>query len=533
MAAQKTILQIFSTCPEVLFVPEPLPQGIVTSVECDSRAVKEGSVFIAIEGEHYDGHAFIPSAIEKGALIAVGTQPRWKELFPQQYVLVKDARKALAYIAAGFNDFPARKMTVIGVTGTDGKTTTTHLIFQILRQAGLKAGMISTVNAVIEDEIIDTGFHVTTPEAPVVQALLARMVAHGLNYVVLEATSHGLAQQRVAACEFDIGVFTNITHEHLDYHGTYENYLHTKAKLIEYLAQTRPKENGAIRLTVLNKDDLSYQHLKKILEKEEYGSVRVIAYSRKEKADIYSIQEEQTSNGLKVCICMNGEAIEIESKLVGSYNVSNILAAVGATVGGLGIKPEVAREGIASFTGVSGRMERIELGQKFTAIVDFAHTPNALKVALETACAISKGRVIAIFGSAGLRDREKRRMMAAEGIRQADICIFTAEDPRTENLEDILNEMQIAAQQAGGVGGKNFFVEPDRANAIRLGTQLAKENDLVIVCGKGHEQSMCFGTIEYAWDDRIAMRAALVELLHIAGPAMPFLPTSEKKRDVL
>lgn len=524
----KTVEEVVSSCPGILNTPAQLSKEPVASIEYDSRKIKQGSIFVAIEGEYYDGHKFIPDALEKGAALIVGTQEKWRDLIPDSYIRVQDAHKALAYLAAATYDFPARKMIVIGVTGTDGKTTTTNLIFQILKQAGLKAGMISTVNAVIGDETIDTGFHVTTPEAPMVQELLAHMAEQGLTHVVLETTSHALDQQRVAACEYDIGVFTNITHEHLDYHKTYENYVLTKARLIKFLAETQPKKNGNIRLAVLNKDDRSYPLLQKFMENEMLASVQKITYSRKEAADVSVLNEEQAVNGLKVEIKLPENTLTVESCLVGEYNVSNILAAVSAVAVGLKIKPEFISAGIKKLPGIPGRMEKIEMGQKFLAIIDFAHTPNAMQVTLETARKISKRRVIAVFGSAGLRDREKRKMMAAEGVKQADICIFTAEDPRTEKLEDILMEMQLAAEKAGGIQGKNFFVEPDRGSAIRMGVNFAQEDDLVIVCGKGHEQSMCFETTEYAWDDRTAMRAVLAELLKIDGPEMSFLPTAKK-----
>ncbi len=527
MKSSVTVREIFSSCPGILAAPTTLPQLPVAGVEFDSREVTKGSVFVAIEGEYQDGHAYIRSALDRGAVMIAGTQQKWLEMLPDQYVWVDDGRKALAYLAAAYYGFPARRMTVLGVTGTDGKTTTTNLIYQILKQAGFKTGMISTVNAVIGDETVDTGFHVTTPEAPMVQKLLARMVNCGLTHVVLETTSHGLAQQRVAACEYDIGVFTNITHEHLDYHGTYENYVLTKARLISFLAETKSKELGAIRLAVLNKDDQSYPFLQKILKGIAGDAVHSISYSRENSADICLLNEAHFPNGLSIELAIRDQKVSIHSNLIGSYNVSNIMAAVGATSIGLDIAPEVISAGIAALPDIPGRMERIDLGQNFTAMVDFAHTPNAIKVTLETARKITKGRIIAIFGSAGLRDREKRKLMAVEGVKQADLCIFTAEDPRTEKLEDILAEMKLAAEKVGGALGKDFFIEPDRGNAIRLGLQLAETDDLVIACGKGHEQSMCFEKTEYLWDDRIAMRAALAELLKIEGPPMPYLPTAK------
>jgi len=524
----KTFFDLLQNCPGKIQSIVAIPQGFATSVVFDSRKVEEGSVFVAFEGEYFDGHNFIPDAVERGAALVIGTQGKWLEKYASCYIQVADARKALAYLSAAYYDFPARKMVVIGVTGTDGKTTTVNLIYQILKQAGLNAGMVSTVNAVIGDEIIDTGFHVTTPEAPMVQELLARMVEHGLTHVVLETTSHGLAQQRVAACEYDIGVITNVTHEHLDYHGNYENYVHTKASLLTSLAETLPKRNGNICLAVLNKDDQSYPYLTQILSTQSYAGIHKIAYSRVSDADLKVIHEEHTPHGLHLRIASGRQEIEILSSLVGEYNVSNILAAVGTTYVGLDIAPEYISEGIRALNGVPGRMERVSIGQDFTAIVDFAHTPNALKVTLNTARILTEKRVLAVFGSAGLRDREKRKMMAAEGVKLADICILTAEDPRTEKLEDILDEMASAAKEAGGIEGKNFIVIPDRGDAIRQAIKQANEGDLVIVCGKGHEQSMCFETTEYPWDDRTAMRAALAETLRIKGPAMPVLPTSRK-----
>jgi UDP-N-acetylmuramoyl-L-alanyl-D-glutamate--2,6-diaminopimelate ligase len=218
----------------------------------------------------------------------------------------------------------------------------------------------------------------------------------------------------------------------------------------------------------------------------------------------------------------------ISTPLVGEFNISNILAAMSAAIFGLGISPEIVAQGINSLKSVSGRMERIDLGQHFTAIVDFAHTPNALKVAIEAVRQLTRGKVITVFGSAGLRDRAKRRMMAEVSINLADLTILTAEDPRTESLDTILAEMADAATSQGGIEGETFWRVPDRGDAIRTALQLAQPGDLVVSCGKGHEQSMCFGDVEYTWDDRTAMRAALAEYLGITGPEMPWLPTSSK-----
>jgi len=493
----------------------------ITGIVHDSRLVKQGNLFVAVPGLSVDGHDYIPHAIEHGAAAVVGAQALEGLAVP--YIRVDHAPKALATLAAAFYDFPARKMTVIGVTGTDGKTTTSNFIFQILKAAGFEAGMISTVSAVIGDQVLDTGFHVTTPEAPDVQRYLAQMVAAGLTHVVLEATSHGLAQDRVAACEFDIGVVTNITHEHLDYHGSYEAYREAKGRLISSLAETNPKSRANIRLAVLNRDDQSYEYLKSI----SLPPIRQISYGLSGQADLRAERIIHHSSGLRFRIVGAEFSFDSETRLLGGYNVYNFLAAVGATVVGIGVDPDAARTGIAALEGIPGRMEPVDLGQDFMVIVDFAHTPNALKRALEAARAMTGGNVIAVFGSAGLRDRVKRRLMAQVSAERADLTVLTAEDPRTESLDDILAEMAAGAVSRGGVEGETFWRVPDRGEAIRFALSLARPGDLVMMCGKAHEQSMCFGEIEYPWDDRIATRAALAEYLGIEGPEMPRLPTSK------
>ncbi len=493
----------------------------ISGIHFDSREVHPGDLFVAMSGGSVDGHAFIPAAIQNGAVAVVGTQPIEELSVP--YLKVNDARETLAYLAASFYDHPGRKMTVIGVTGTDGKTTTSNLLFQILKTAGIKTGLISTVNAVIGDEIIDTGFHVTTPEATMVQRLLAQMADAGLTHVVLETTSHGLAQHRVTGSEYDIAVVTNITHEHLDYHGTYEGYLAAKARLFTLLAATKEKTNGKIGLSVLNADDQAFVYLNNLIRDNKY------CYSINGRGDLNAVNIHNSDEGVDFVVEVDDQSIPVHCNLPGDFNVSNCLAAFSAAVRGLGIDPLVAAKGIGNLAGVSGRMEMIDMGQPFSAIVDFAHTPNALERAIETARKMTSGRVIAVFGSAGLRDREKRRMMAEVSVRTADLTILTAEDPRTESLDVILTEMADAATKAGGTEGVNFFRVPDRGDAIRLGVKMSKPGDLVMSCGKGHEQSMCFGTVEYTWDDRTALRAALSEFLGVDGPAMPVLPTSKRE----
>lgn len=497
--------------------------GII-GITQDSRQVQPGNLFVAFAGGSTDGHRFIPDAIQNGATAIVGTQDLpW---LPVPYVQVKDSRLALAYLAAAFFGFPANKLLMIGVTGTDGKTTTSNLIFHILQAAGFRTGMISTVNAIIGDQELDTGFHVTTPDSLSVQSYLAQMKAIGVTHVILETTSHGLAQHRVDACEFDLGVVTNITHEHLDYHGNFESYRAAKGKLFGFLSETRKKSITAPRCAVLNYDDASYPFLSEMTTADQ------LSYGINAEADIHAKDIRESVSGLSFhAIGRNIGGLSWESSihtpLIGRYNVSNCLAALAVCVGALGVEPEMARVALESAKKVPGRMEFIKMGQEFLAIVDFAHTPNALRRALEAARSLTDKRVIAVFGSAGLRDREKRRLMAETSGELADLTILTAEDPRTESLDSILEQMSQGVRERGGEEGNTFWTIPDRGDAIAFAINIARQGDVVIVCGKGHEQSMCFGEIEYAWDDRIALRAALARLLGITGPQMPYLPTQK------
>jgi len=518
---RRSLRSIFANAP--LTALHPVPPVMITGVVSDSRLVRKGFAFIAIKGESSDGYNYIPSAVTNGARVILSDRPKPDELAIPYVQLQGDLHFALATLAASFQRFPARKLRMIGVTGTDGKTTTSMLIHHLLTKAGIPAGMISTVNALIGDQALDTGFHVTTPDSPDIQAYLAQMVAAGITHCVLETTSHGLAQGRVIACDYDLAVITNVTHEHLDYHGSYENYLQTKGRLFEMLQETPRKHIGNLRLAVLNKDDRSYDYLKRV------SPPGFLTYSRINEAHFWADEIASTTSEVTFTLHTETQKLRVHCPIAGIYNVSNTLAAL-AAVTSLGIPLEQAVKDLESFEGIPGRMQRIDLGQDFTAIVDFAHTPNALENALVTARAMMNGRVIAVYGSAGLRDREKRRMMPAVSVKLADITILTAEDPRTEPLEGILDEMAQSAIQAGGVEGVNFYRVGDRGDALRKAISLAQPGDLVISCGKGHEQSMCFGVEEYPWDDCTAMRAALAEHLGIQGEQMPWLPTSSASK---
>jgi UDP-N-acetylmuramoyl-L-alanyl-D-glutamate--2,6-diaminopimelate ligase len=535
------LAQLLADLPDVLAVAGDL-QVAVTHITSDSRQVTPGALFVAYRGIGVDGHRFIPDALQRGATAIVGEQsilgPLTADL-PVTFVQVIDGRAALAWLSAAWQGHPSRSMALVGITGTDGKTTTANLLFNILKAAGRRAGLISTVSAVIGDETYDTGLHTTTPDAPDVQRYLAQMRDAGTEIAVLEATSHALAQHRVTGCAFDVAVVTNITHEHLDFHGTFEAYREAKASLFRSLADS-PKKPGFSNLpktAVLNRDDSSYDFLAAIPAKRviTYG-VRVWECGSMGETPGTPPHPHTPTLALtasNICRLPAGIAfdvvlapcegaapwwdpqratcdLQLTTSLVGDFNVSNILAATGAALA-LGIEPRAIAAGVRVTVAIPGRMEPIDRGQSFTAMVDFAHTPNALARALETArgLAAPHGRVITVFGSAGLRDREKRRLMGQVAARLADVTVITAEDPRTEDLAAIMAETAAALAAGGRTEGRDFLRVADRQRAILHAIGLARPGDVVIVCGKGHEQSMCFGAEEYPWRDQDAVRWAL------------------------
>ena len=427
---------------------------------------------------------------------------------------VPDGREALAWLSAAWHGFPSRKMTVVGITGTDGKTTTVNLLYEILRTAGRQVGMISTVNALIGRASVDTGLHTTTPDAPDVQRLLADMVSAGVDTCVLEVTSHGLAQHRLTACDFDVAVVTNITHEHLDIHGSLSAYRAAKASLFTGLGEAYRKP-GIPKVSILNRADGSFDYLR------SHQTDVTLSYNVDGPGDVVARNVEHDAGTTRFEVCSPAGQFKVETNLMGLFNVFNVLAATAASVA-LGVSADAISEGIAALPGVPGRMERVDRGQPFAAIVDFAHTPNSLHRALQTARGLAAdGRVIVVVGCAGLRDVEKRPQMGRIAAELADHAILTAEDPRTEDVNAIIETIAEGCRQSGGLEGHTFERVPDRGAALARAVELARAGDVVIACGKGHERSMCFGEVEYAWDDRLALAAAL------EGHPIETLPTSK------
>ncbi len=496
------------------------PHVEVRRIASDSRRVQPGDLFVAYPGVAVDARRFIPAALaggaaavvteardesERRALAAGGSVP---------FVFVPDAREALAFLSAAWHDFPSRRLTVVGVTGTDGKTTTASLICSIFQTAGFETGLVSTVAAFIGGKAVDTGFHTTTPDAPELESYLAQMVAQGARYAVVESTSLGLAQKRLAAVEYDVAVVTNITHEHLnDHHDSFEEYRAAKRMLFERLLSSMRKP-GVAKVSVLNRDDSSYDYLAAIKPDVQ------LSYAVGHPADLRASNITHSPAGLSFDVQFGpsdtlphewgrvGWGLAIESPLIGRYNVSNVLAAL-AVAASQGIAPDAMQKGIRRVQAVPGRMERINRGQPFTVVVDFAHTPNALDNALSALRDLTERRLTVVFGCAGLRDTQKRPMMGEIAGRRADTVVITAEDPRTESLDDILRQIAAGLERAGRREGLDYFKIPDRGEAIAFALGRARPGDLVVVAGKGHERSMCFGTTEYPWSDQEAVKQVL------------------------
>ena len=402
----------------------------------------------------------------------------------------------VAFFAALFFRFPANKLKVIGVTGTDGKTTTVNLTYHILQEVGLKVGMISTLDAKIGESAYETGFHVTTPSAWVIQKYLRKMVDQNIDYAVVEVTSHGLDQARVAFIPFFIGVITNITPEHLDYHKSFKNYVLTKARLL-----------SKVKYRVLNAEDPSFEKLKMM------GSGQLVSFGGQgtdyfgEELDSfdaftsYAIHYRTKQRQLKT--------LAVSSKLLGEFNLLNILAtfAIGKIVG---LEDKKLVNAISSFPGVEGRMQEVVLGQDFRIFIDFAHTPKSVELALNTLRKITKNKLICVFGAAGERDPSKRTLMGQVAANSADLIILTSEDPRSENPSKIIEQIAKGVEKEGGRLNVKYWKIVDRAEAIRKAVgNLAATADTVVILGKGHEKTMSLAGKEYPWSDQAQAKKAI------------------------
>ena len=476
--------------------------GAVTGVSYDSRTLAAGQVFVALRGQHADGTAFARQAIERGAAAIVSEQPA-PEGARVPWAMVEDARLALAVIAAAFYRDPSREMQVIGITGTNGKTTTAYLVASIFEAAGIRCGLLGTVAYRIGDVVHEATR--TTPEAPDVQALLRQMVDEGCGACAMEVSSHALSLRRVDGMTFAAGVFTNLTRDHLDFHADMDEYFRAKRRLFEMLPRDAP--------SLLNLDDPRGSAL------IDAGG-RPITYAIGRAADITPGPLSFSLDGLAFDVRTPRGTLHVRSTLVGRPNVYNILAAV-STATALDLPFDAIERGVQALGGVPGRFEMVS-GKKdeVTVVVDYAHTDDALRNLLETARPLATGRLITVFGCGGDRDRTKRPLMGAVAGRLSDLIVITSDNPRSEDPNRIIEEIQrgITADTRKDAGQRLLTIV-DRGAAIAKAIELARPGDLVLVAGKGHEKYQVIGDRVLPFDDVAVSREALAKRRTNSGAA--------------
>jgi UDP-N-acetylmuramoyl-L-alanyl-D-glutamate--2,6-diaminopimelate ligase len=487
----------------------------IAGIAYHSEQVRKGFLFAAIRGMAADGHRFIEEAVERGAVAIVSEEDRGTG--PAAAISVANSRQALARISANFYGNPSSRVRLIGITGTNGKTTLTYLLESIFRRAGWNAGVIGTINYRYGKESISAPN--TTPESLDLQRVLAEMVKEGVSHVVMEVSSHGLDLDRADGCQFDGAVFTNLTPEHLDYHRTMGHYFESKRKLFSDYLLKSPKDR---RFAVTNHDDPKGEAMVEGID------LPVYRYGLNPSCDISADQVTSSFEGLSCRIKVPGEAFPIRSQLIGGFNLYNILAAVAAGLF-MDLSPEILKEGIESLAGVPGRFEKVANNRGIHILVDYAHTQDALERVLLGLKAILEGsrpgeapKIITVFGCGGDRDRTKRPLMGGVAGKYSDMAILTSDNPRTEDPMAILDEVEkglkeISLEQwspetlTAWRSKKGYLKVPDRREAIRRAIGLARPRDAVLIAGKGHEDYQIIGKKKFPFDDHIEIKKALEE----------------------
>ncbi|VAV83268.1 UDP-N-acetylmuramoylalanyl-D-glutamate--2,6-diaminopimelate ligase [hydrothermal vent metagenome] len=472
----------------------------VLAIECDSRKVDAGSLFVAISGEHFDGANFIKDAAGRGAVCAV-TERFIKDVSCEQ-IIVEDCKSAFATLSAALFSEPSACMKMAGVTGTNGKTTVAYILESIFKAAGKKSALMGTIQYRYGDTVLDSTL--TTPMANELQGFLRDAADSGVTHSVMEVSSHALSQRRVDGCDFDVKVFTNLTPEHLDYHGTMEAYFEDKARFFV------SGDFGAGRCgSVINIDDEWGRVLKE-------RTMPALSYSLESGADIYPQCYGITRGGIKGKLRIPGSAIVINSELIGEHNLYNIMAAAGAAYV-MGIANKSIEKGIKNLKSIPGRLEKVvAAGQAFDVYVDYAHTPDALERTLKVLNSLKKkGRLITVFGCGGDRDKTKRPVMGATAVELSDVAIVSSDNPRDEDPAEIISDVEsgikgfkrLDANMA--VSGKGYYAIVDRTQAVRKAVDIARAGDIVFVAGKGHEDYQIVKGERLYFDDRVVLKEAL------------------------
>jgi len=461
----------------------------ITSIENDNRKVQKGSLFICIKGYTVDGHDFAASAINNGAVAILAERPLDLDV---PVIVVNDTTRAMAVLANAFYGQPTKKLHLIGITGTNGKTTTSHLIEKIFADAGKKTGLIGTMYTKIANETIETKN--TTPESLTLQKTFQQMVEAGVGLAVMEVSSHALDLGRVHGCDYDVAVFTNLSQDHLDYHKTMEEYKRAKSLLFAQLGNTF--DNHKPKFAVLNADDPASEMYCRST------AAHVITYGIDRSADLQAKNIQMTPKGTNFDLVIDGAIYPIQMQLIGKFSVYNVLASIStALVSGIGVMDII--HSIESVEGVAGRFELVHAGQDFTVIVDYAHTPDSLENVLRTIQHFATKRVFVIVGCGGDRDRSKRPLMAQIACSMATNPIFTSDNPRSEDPLAILKDMEA------GVQGKTYQVIPDRKEAIYTAVNQAAAGDVILIAGKGHETYQIIGSVVHDFDDRLVASEAI------------------------
>ena len=476
-------------------VEATLPNGAdrieIQQVSCDSRKVEKGALFFALHGAKADGNTFIQDALKRGAVAVASEEPAPKKL-PRgvAWVQVREERKALATTAANFFGHPANALQLVAVTGTNGKTTTTSLVDAIVRASGARTGLFGTI--AYHTPLGEYPAPNTTPESVDLQGFLAEIRDAGGKFAVLEASSHSLAMDRLWGCHFQAAVFTNLTREHMDYHKTFEDYFAAKRRLFEGAGA------GAPEVAVLNVDDGYGKQLEGLAKK-------TVTYGLESEADITTKKFHLSFEGLSFTAQTPNGKVQVTSRLVGRINVYNLLAAIGAAQA-LELSNEIIEKGIQDLESVSGRFQRVDQGQPFQVIVDYAHTDDALENLIRTARELNpKGRIITLFGCGGLKDRTKRPVMGEVTGRLSDLTILSSDNPRTEDPLKIISDIIVGLQKTAG----KYLIEPDREKAIGMAMDEARAGDIVLLAGKGHENYQILADRTLEFDDREVARRAL------------------------